>query len=293
MKKKQIFALILSIAVFPLLPSTPHDAPYLFGKQPLSMGEQEFSHLLDHPERRRAQKTTHITKLHEQFKNSITGNTVRADMTGHFLNSLWLSSMDRQQVLDGAKKVSQALAQLAKEAPNNQLITHLNAAVNAHKTPALPDLMALKRQYSRSAQNDYRAAQPIHKMLFHNPGVKVGLLASTSVLGSGIGLHMLKRYNKSTEMMALQHHVLRHKIIQQFGTSNIAKLKDLLTGITSRGELSAQEQAAIERYLKLDEQYRKQSKNLVKYAAGTALGGLGALGSAIAYQQQTPLKNIK
>ncbi len=257
------------------------------------MNQEEFTHLLANPDQRRAKKTGHILEFHQQFKDSLAINTVRADQIDSFLNALWQSSMDKQQVLDAAKKVAPQLESLARKHPDNNLITHLNTAVKTHLNPTLPDLVALKRQYSRSAQNDYRAAQSVKNMLFHNPGTKLGLLGGASAFGTGIGLHMLKKHNDAMGIMTLQHHVLRHKVMQEFGSANTKKLKEIIEGKVHRRKTSDQERALIERYLKLDAEYRKHNKKLIKATAGTAIGGLGTLAAAIVYKNKTPLETIK
>ncbi|MDQ5940462.1 MAG: hypothetical protein QG632_188 [Candidatus Dependentiae bacterium] len=293
MNTMHIKALTLIFVIPTTLLGNQAPAPNFFSAPTVSMNQGEFTHLLTNPHQRRAKTTAHIIDLHQQFKDSLASNTVRADQIDSFLNALWQSSMNKEQILDAAKKVAHQLESLARKHPHNDLITHLNAAVKKHTNPTLPDLVALKRQYSRTTQNDYRAAQSVKKMLFHKPGTKLGFLGGASVLGTGIGLHMLKKHNASMEIMTLQHHVLRHKIMQEFGSASATKLKGILEGKAPRRKVSSQERVLIERYLKLDAEYRKNSKNLIKAAGGAAIGGIGTLAAALIYKNKTPLETIK
>lgn len=289
MNPRSLVLLYLMVLTKTMECSTTEPAPTLFIDQTAPISEGEFNALLENPDHRRSRNLQHITHYYDQFRTATSNTPISRDNTPHFLNALWHSGLSKEQVLGAAKQVEEQLNVLASKNPKNLFLTHLSKALKKH--PNKTDLIALKRQYSRIVPDDYRAARTINQKLFHDPGPATAILGLGSALGGGWGLRAYKKQKREIELMTLHRHVLRHRVLQKIGYADPSRLQSILNDPAAH--LSLEKKDLIERFLKVEIEYKKRNKEWVQSIGSAAAGGVGLMAASQMYQNKTPLKAIE
>ncbi|MDQ5890539.1 MAG: hypothetical protein QG604_413 [Candidatus Dependentiae bacterium] len=289
MNPRSLVLLYLMVLTKTMECSTTEPAPTIFIDKAAPLSEAEFNVLLENPDQRRSSNLEHIVHYYDQFRAATTTTPISLDNTPHFLNAIWHSGLSKEQVLGAAKQVEPQLNVLTKKNPKNLLLAHLNNALKKH--PNKTDLIALKRQYSRVAPDDYRSARSINQRLFHNPGPATAILGLGSALGVGWGLRTYKKQKRETELMTLHRHVLRHRVLQKIGYADPSRLQSILNDPTAH--LSPEKKELIERFLKVEIEYKKRNKEWLQAVGSAAAGGVGLMAASQMYQNRTPLKAIE